>query len=172
MTGLPLLQITQFKYEWDFLSNFHPSVVEMDGVKYASVEHAYQAAKTLDPAKREVFSLEFNPRLTAAQSKRMGRRLKLRENWDTIKNGIMRGLLVKKFSAGPLRTKLLGTGNAELVEGNWWHDTHFGVCYGRQAGRECDFAPHEPTGANWLGRLLMEVRSEITPPAVPEQAAA
>lgn len=166
-----MTRIIQFKYEWDFLSNFHPSVVELDGVKYASVEHAYQAAKALDPAKREVFSLAFNPRLTAAQSKRMGRRLSLRPNWDGIKNGIMRGLLVQKFSAEPLRTKLLGTLGMELVEGNWWHDTHFGVCYGRLDGRECDFAPHEPVGDNWLGRFLMEVRSEITPPSVPEQAA-
>lgn len=155
-----MTKITQFKYEWDFLSNFYPCPVEYEGLVYGSVEHAYQAAKTLDLAKREVFSLEFNPRLTAAQSKRMGRRVKLRPDWDGIKNSIMRGLLVQKFSAEPLRTKLLGTSDAELVEGNWWHDTHFGVCYGRHGGRECDFAPHEPVGDNWLGRLLMEVRSE------------
>lgn len=161
-----MTQIICFKYEWAFLSNFYPAAVELDGVLYASVEHAYQAAKTLDLPKREVFSLAFNPRLTAAQSKRMGRKLKLRPNWDEIKNEIMRGLLVQKFSAEPLRTKLLSTSDAELIEGNWWHDTHFGVCYGQFDGRECDLAPHDPVGKNWLGRLLMAVREFLTLPPV------
>ena len=41
-------KIEHFAYEWAFLSNFYPAVVELDGARYASVEHAYQAAKVLD----------------------------------------------------------------------------------------------------------------------------
>ena len=36
----------------EFLSNFSPAVVQYRGVKYRTVEHAYQAAKTLVFAER------------------------------------------------------------------------------------------------------------------------
>lgn len=157
--------INSFTDEWGFLSNFYPAVVYLDGVAYASVEHAYQAAKTLDLKRREILSLDFNPRLTAAKAKAIGRKIKpLRENWDEIKNGIMRELLIQKFSHPALRDKLLSTLDMELVEGNWWHDVHFGVCFSEFRGRLCDYGPHEPIGDNWLGRLLMEVRVLVTLP--------
>jgi ribA/ribD-fused uncharacterized protein len=129
------------------------------------VEHAYQAAKTLDLKKREKFSLENNPKLTAAGAKRLGRKLKLREDWEAVKLDIMRGLLIQKFIHPQLRDQLIATGNAELIEGNWWEDRWWGVCYGGQPGgfhkRTCDCGPHEPTGENNLGKLLMEIREQL-----------
>jgi ribA/ribD-fused uncharacterized protein len=152
-----MIQIESFTGEWGFLSNFYPVAVVYEGMAYASVEHAYQAAKTLDMDKRWLFSSEGNPRLTAAQSKRMGRNLKkIRTDWEDVKHQIMRELLVSKFANPELGVRLLSTENAVLVEGNYWHDTHWGVCMGK-----CDF-PHEPVGDNWLGRLLMEVRSQLS----------
>ena len=44
--------INEFQGDYRFLSNFHPAEVEMDGIKYPSVEHAYQAAKSLDKDER------------------------------------------------------------------------------------------------------------------------
>jgi hypothetical protein len=41
--------------------------------------------------------------------------------------------------------KLLATEYVELIEGNNWGDTFFGVCNGE--------------GENWLGRLLMNLRA-------------
>lgn len=35
----------------------------------------------------------------------------------------------------------------ELIEGNYWHDTYWGVCEG--------------VGENHLGKLLMEIRNEL-----------
>ena len=55
--------------------------------------------------------------------------------------------LRSKFSAPELREKLLDTGDAELIEGNWWNDTTWGVCNG--------------VGENRLGKLLMQIRAEI-----------
>lgn len=60
----------------------------------------------------------------------------------------MLNLLRYKFSQHmDLREALLATGDAVLVEGNWWGDTFFGVCRGE--------------GENWLGRMLMQVREEL-----------
>lgn len=137
------VRIDYFKGVWGFLSNFHPAVVVYEGVEYASVEHAYQAAKTLDLKKREVLSLAFNPRLTAAKAKAIGRRIKIRPDWEEIKVGVMRELLIQKFSQPMLRLQLLSTGSAELVEGNWWHDTFWGVCQSTITGWSCSYSPHE-----------------------------
>lgn len=52
---------------------------------------------------------------------------------------------VVKFAEPGLQAKLLETGNEELVEGNYWGDTFWGVCRGR--------------GENHLGKLLMKVRT-------------
>ena len=42
------MAIEKFEGDYRFLSNFHPCEIIRDGDKYASVEHAYQAAKTID----------------------------------------------------------------------------------------------------------------------------
>lgn len=124
------------------MSNFWPSEVTLDGVVYATVEHAYQAAKSIDPAKREIVRDMPQP----AMAKRAGRRLKSRTDWEQVKVGVMRALLAEKFAPGTrLAAQLDATGDVVLEEGNTWGDTFWGVCRG--------------TGLNTLGRLLMEIRA-------------
>jgi ribA/ribD-fused uncharacterized protein len=133
--------IAKFDGEYRFLSNFYyPAYVELDGVLYRTVEHAYQAAKTLDLDLRHKIS-----NAPTAKAKRLGQNVELRPDWETVKIDIMRDLLTQKFSYHELREKLLATGTEELVEGNWWRDTFWGQC---PLGN----------GQNWLGRLLMEIR--------------
>jgi ribA/ribD-fused uncharacterized protein len=151
-------RIVHFAYEHDFLSNFYPSPVMFDGMNYASVEHAYQAAKTLDSEKRLVFTSGFNPNLSAAQAKKIGRSLDIREDWEKVKVPVMRELLFRKFAKGELREKLIATGDAYLQEGNWWHDVFWGVCYHKMEGKTCRQPEHEAFGGNHLGYLLMDVR--------------
>ena len=135
-------KIDSFNGKYRFLSNFYPVKVKLDGVTYDSVEHAYQAAKTIDKEERAKFI-----GITAGQSKRLGRQLSLRRDWDSVKINIMRDLLIQKFEDEQLKIDLLDTGDAELIEGNTWDDTFWGVCNG--------------VGTNWLGRLLMEIRSNL-----------
>ena len=146
--------------EWRFLSNYHPCSVTLDGEVYASTEHAYQAAKTLNLKEREKFRYAgIEPR----DAKKMGGHIKLRPDWEEVKVGIMRDLLMQKFYPTILRRKLLATFSAELVESNWWHDCFWGVCCGEYVldgvVRKCKQGPHEPVGENQLGKLLMEVRT-------------
>jgi hypothetical protein len=53
-----------------------------------------------------------------------------------------------KFNRNPdLRAKLLATADAYLEEGNTWGDQIWGVYNGQ--------------GTNWLGKILMQVRTEL-----------
>lgn len=125
---------------FEFLSNFHPAVVSLDGVEYPTVEHAYQAAKTLDETQRR----HIRDATTPGNAKERGGRVSMRPGWDTIKVTVMRDLLLQKFSDPILRARLCDTAPRLLVEGNTWGDRFWGVCDGE--------------GENWLGRLLMEIR--------------
>jgi len=134
--------IDRFSGQYRWLSNFWPADVSLDGVVYPTVEHAYQAAKTLDPAERE--RIRLIPGASAA--KRLSHDLDVRDDWGRIRVRVMRELLQQKFSHPELRQKLLATGKEVLVEGNTWGDTFWGVCAGK--------------GENRLGRLLMEIRDD------------
>ena len=139
------MKITEFQGRYRFLSNFWPALLTLDGKEYPSVEHAYQAAKTFDIETRERFA---NIMLKAGDAKRMGRRVNIRPEWESVKVIVMHSLLREKFKCADLREKLLATGDAELIEGNHWGDTFWGQC---------------PIGMgdNHLGRLLMQVREEL-----------
>lgn len=138
-----VIAITQFTGEYRWLSNFWFCPVVYDGVTYNSVEHAYQAAKTLDTKQR--VHIQHLDRPGAA--KKQGRMLTLRADWGQIKLDVMHNLLQQKFLQPALREKLLQTGDVQLIEGNSWGDTFWGVWRGG--------------GENHLGRLLVQVRSEL-----------
>lgn len=143
---------------WDedeaFLSNFSLSELEFDapgepfnGFKVPTVEHAYQAAKTLDTEQRfEILTAE-----TPGQAKRLGQDAELRSNWEQIKADVMRRHLQAKFSNESLARRL-GEIEGRIVEWNTWHDTVWGRCI-------CE--EHDGAGQNMLGKLLMEIRGVI-----------
>ena len=135
--------IDKFDGEYAFLSNFYYSPFMFQGRQYPTVEHFFQAhkAKTYE----DFISVLVEP--TPKGAKQVGRKIKMREDWETVKDTIMLEGLRAKFSIKGLREKLLATGDEELIEGNYWHDTYWGVCNG--------------VGKNKLGKMLMQVREEI-----------
>ena len=120
------MTISSFTGKNRFLSNFWPCKVRFGGEEYPSVEHAYQAAKTNDKFIRKVIQETSTP----GKAKRLGRKLKVVEDFDEIKTAVMILLLFEKFEDPELREKLSATGNEELIEGNTWGDTYWGVCNG------------------------------------------
>ena len=135
--------ITSFSGDNAFLSNFFPAKFRWDGVVWNSSEHAFQAAKTLDPAERATIAALPKP----GQAKRAGKKVRLRPDWEAVKVDIMLEIVEAKFQQNPeLMDRLVATGDAELVEGNVWNDTFWGVCRGK--------------GKNFLGKILMIVRDE------------
>jgi ribA/ribD-fused uncharacterized protein len=118
-------------------------------IMYPTAEHAYQAAK--------VESIDVKTRIkdcdTPAEAKDYFEThdIKPDPGWTIEKKLIiMEQILMIKFGGKePLLTRaLLATGDAELIEGNNWNDTFWGVC--------------NNTGENNLGKILMKVREELS----------
>jgi ribA/ribD-fused uncharacterized protein len=137
-------KIDSFQGEYRFLSNFWPAEVVYEGLRYPTVEHAYQAAKTLDlDERRRIAALA-----TPAEAKRVGRGPAPRPDWERVKFAVMEACVGDKFARhAELREALLATGDAWLEEGNTWGDRVWGVYRGE--------------GENRLGRILMKVRAEL-----------
>ena len=138
------MPIISFSGNYDFLSNmFVCLLVDMDGTEYRSSEHYYQAHKIHDACERyEIISAS-----TPRKSKALGRKCELRPDWNDVKDQVMETALRLKFNNEYLRNKLIETHPHELIEGNYWGDTYWGVCDGR--------------GQNKLGMLLMKIRDEF-----------
>jgi ribA/ribD-fused uncharacterized protein len=135
-------KITRFDGEYRFLSNFYPSPIVILGFDYPTVEHAYQSWKAKNLADWKYVALSETP----AVAKRRGREIDCREDWDRIKLEVMEYCLQKKFEDPAMLEMLVSTFPMDLVEGNWWGDTFWGVCNGK--------------GENHLGKLLMRIRLE------------
>lgn len=139
-------RIISFTGQFKFLSNFWPCKVVLDGQTYSTIEHAYQAAKTLDFLERK----KIQEADTASKAKKLGTRVTLQENWIGLKNQVMNDLLVQKFARPSLLFDFLNeTKEKNIIEGNWWHDLWFGKCF-------C--STHEGDGENHLGVMLMNIR--------------
>lgn len=137
--------IDSFRGKYYFLSNFFPAEVTYNGLTYQNNEAAFQAQKTYTKEER----LEFTT-LEPRDAKRRGRRVRLREDWEQVKDRIMEEIVRAKFSQNEeLKEQLLATGDAQLVEGNRWNDRYWGVDI------------RSGVGENHLGKILMKVRSEL-----------
>lgn len=139
--------ITSFTGEYRFLSNFYPARVSaVCGLvlqMVPTVEHAYQASKAESLSDFFKICSANSP----AEAKRLGRTIKIRPDFEKIKDYEMLIFLRMKFAHQDLKEKLLATGDRKLIEGNDWGDFYWGVCNGK--------------GLNRLGNLLMQVRKEL-----------
>jgi len=135
--------INSFSGPYRFLSNFYPSIIEYDGIEYPTAEHAYQAAKTYDTAIKRKISMLDSP----GKAKRCGQDVIIRLDWEEVKVDVMEDILRIKFDNNELFNKLVITIGEELIEGNYWGDTFWGVCNG--------------VGQNNLGKILMKIRDQI-----------
>ena len=135
--------ISEFRKQYFFLSNFYHCSIIYKGISYSTSEAAYQAQKTLDNTQRLRISA-----LEPEFAKEEGRKLSLRDDWDEVKLDEMYEICKIKFTTNPnLAKRLLDTGDEELIEGNDWNDTFWGVCNGK--------------GENNLGKILMRISTEL-----------
>lgn len=127
----------------EFLSNFYPSTISFEGGLYPTVEHAYQASKSLNLDTRSLIKKAKSP----YEAKKLGKSIIAREGWDDLKVDTMRFLINEKFKNPFLRYMLLLTDGYNLINENKWNDKFWGMTNG--------------IGQNWLGKILEEVRSQI-----------
>jgi len=132
--------------DYAFLSNFfptNPAKIEYRHMEFSCVENAYQAAKFEDVHTRVRFVL-----ISPVEAKRLAKKLPRREEWSSVALTVMSDLVRQKFYKNEtLKQLLLDTKDREIIEGNYWGDTYWGVCKG--------------VGENHLGKILMKVRAEL-----------
>ncbi len=136
--------ISQFRGEYNWLSNMYSCKVVHKRKLFNSVENAYMFAKNDTCEDWLHFCLNNPPNICKKESKN----IEIRADWEEVKLGIMYNLLLQKFKQEPFRTKLLATGNENIQEGNFWNDKFWGICLKSN--------PNE--GENNLGRLIMYIR--------------
>lgn len=145
---------------YGFFSNFAAYPIMVDGLRWPTVEHYFQAQKFAGTpegtAHQEAIRLAKSPMIAA----RMGRSRQrpLRPDWEQVKEAIMLVALRAKYQQHPtLREELLNTGAARIVEHRardaYWGDGPDG------------------SGKNRLGELLMQVRAEVRDAADPPASA-
>ena len=129
--------------EHGYCSNFYRAPITISGVTWPTVEHYFQANKTLDMEERQMILLCQTPK----EAKFAGYHVTLREGWDDMRSEVMLKALRAKFTQHKdLREKLLSTGDATLHENSPW-DKYWGYAGGK--------------GLDVLGKLLMQVREEL-----------
>lgn len=137
-----------YAVEDDFgeFSNFAHFPIHLDGKMWHTTEHYFQAQKFTDSAYQEKIRKATSPMMAA----RLGRdrKQKLRKDWESTKNNVMKKALMAKFTQHEhLKTLLLSTGNAKLIE-HTENDAYWG-----DGG--------DGKGKNWLGILLMDLRQDF-----------
>ncbi|MCR5166760.1 MAG: NADAR family protein [Oscillospiraceae bacterium] len=125
--------------EYYFLSNMYPCQITYNGHTFKSSESAFQAQKDISRVS------EFEA-LDGRDAKRLGRKVKMRPDWESVKLNIMEEILRIKFSNSILAEKLKAV-KGPIVEENTWHDTYWGVCNG--------------IGENHHGKLLEKIRADL-----------
>lgn len=130
-------------------SNFSPHQVIIDGKKWPTVEHYYQAQKLLgtpdEPLMEVIRELE-TPEEAAATGRDRDRII--RPDWKTAKREVMwRAVLTKFLTHEDVQKALLETEDELLVEDSP-RDYYWGI------GKD-------GSGENQLGKMLMEVRAYL-----------
>ena len=130
------------KLQGTYLSNFWECKIEYGGIVFRNAESAFQAQKCAEGFMQVAFI-----NLSGAQAKALGKKVKIIPEWNEDRLYYMTEILERKFEQNPdLAKQLVATGNEEIVEGNWWGDTYWGVCNG--------------IGENHLGKILMWIREK------------
>ena len=132
-----------FRNEYWFLSNMFRSPIWIDGLYFSCAESAFQSFKTEDVELRKKFR-----GINGFEAKKLGRKIPLRPDWDSIKIDVMRKVVFEKFNQHPELAEMLIKipTSIEIVEDNSWNDTYWGRCRG--------------VGQNNLGKIISELRMQ------------
>lgn len=131
------------KYRW--LSNMWPQeIVTASGLKFPSVENAYQACKFIKTPELVKAIASLPP----IESKIFARKHEINTpNFEAKKEAYMTYLLKIKFSNPVLKAKLAHT-CGRIEETNSWNDVFWGCC-------------PQGIGQNRLGEIIMDIREPL-----------
>ncbi len=131
-------------YAW--LSNFSEHAITLDGQRWPSVEHFYQAQKYVDQQIVQRIRQSDSPQ--KARKTGQDRSLVTRPDWESTKVSVMQRAVSAKFEQHRrLKDLLAKTGAEEIV-----HQSSSDLFWGRNETGE---------GENRLGELIMEIRKDL-----------
>ena len=146
INGADIIRFYRATGKYGFLSNLYKKSLVFEEREFPTAEHAYQFGKFRDETAREWAMQAPKPHLLAILAHGLFA-WDIVENWSKIKLNRMYRILRVKFSNSVLKSKLLKTGDAILIE-NSKSDSFWGM-------------GAKGKGKNHLGRLLMQVRKEL-----------
>ncbi len=127
-------------------SNFSHYGFELDEKWWMTSEHYFQAQKFYGTEYVEIIRLLDNPMIAAKMGR--NRNLPIREDWEEVKDDVMRKAVYAKFSQNiELKNILLDTDSEYIVE-NTSNDYYWGC-------------GTNGSGKNMLGIILMEIRDKL-----------
>lgn len=130
------------------LDIFFPFEVNFGGVTFPSVGHAFESARSLEESWVRTC---INPNSTKEILYRRHEELEIVPNWNQIKLKLMFDLITQKYSDKKLKAELLDTKGQNIEAGGEDASEFWGK----------NWAVEPNTGENWLGRIIMEVRSNL-----------
>lgn len=132
--------------QWGEFSNFAAYPIKLGGKIWPTSEHYFQAQKFENKAYQERIRKAPSP-MKAAELGR-SRKVKIKRNWDRMKDNVMFDAVLAKFSQhNSLTDLLISTADALLIE-HTENDAYWG-----DGGNG--------TGKNKLGKTLMKVREKL-----------
>lgn len=146
MKDLEVIKFYSVNDEYGEFSNFAPYPIKLKGKTWATSEHYFQAMKFTDKAYQEKIRKNSSP----MHSARLGRsrKVKLRKDWESVKDSVMFEAVKAKFTQHDnLRELLLSTKEAKIIE-HTENDSYWG-----DGG--------DGSGKNRLGQILMQVRDQL-----------
>jgi ribA/ribD-fused uncharacterized protein len=138
-------------------SNMSQHPIDVDGVRYPTVEHYFQAMKAKEFDDKEMLEKIIKAK-TPKAVKAMGKKVKnfVKEIWDAKRDEVMRTGVRAKFVQHPeLRKQLLETGERQIGEADA-RNMYWGI--GTSVSSEKSNHPEKWRGQNKMGKLLMELR--------------
>lgn len=127
-------------------SNFSPHEVLVLGTTWKTSEHYFQARKFQNS--NLILKVMDAPTPMEAANIGRDRNYLIRSDWESIKLGVMREVILAKFTQHEdLKILLLSTGFEDIVEAS-----PYDFFWGEGA---------DGSGTNHLGKILMEVREQI-----------
>lgn len=142
------------------LSNMSAHPIEIEGVKYPTVEHYFQAMKAKEFDDQEVYDKILKAK-TPKAAKALGKKVKkfVKEVWDAKKDLIMETGVRAKFVQHPeLRKELMATEDKLIGEADP-RNTYWGI--GTSMDLDKAKSPSKWRGQNKLGKMLMTLRSDF-----------
>ncbi len=135
-----------YEHEYYTFSNFSSFAMEWNGKLWMTSEHVYHGEKFTDEQLKEQMRIARSADAVLRLSHQ--HRDAYRKDWEEVKLKIMKSILHAKVAQHPyVKKKLLDSGERPLIEDSW-RDDFWG------------WGPNKD-GHNHLGKLWMEVRSEI-----------